>query len=104
VKNPEWLLEACRLELERPNDALDILFDHVDDMLLDGEFEQVNALIEQLDFEALGMGIDLVIGVLSITLAAAPLLPARAALYDRAVCRLEVLSPGRVDRLLSGLD
>lgn len=83
--------------------ALDMIYDVVDDMLIDGQTETVNRLLGRL--RAQRLDIATMLGFLSITLDDASRLPARPA-YLQAV-RDDLRRRGeqdRMDDLLRGLD
>lgn len=100
---PIWLGDVYSLVArQRPDDAVDILFDHIDDLLLAGRFAHCDELLRAVDLARLDT--NLIVAVLSITLMAAEHLPYRARFFERARRRLAILAPDRVERLLSGLD
>ena len=82
--------------------ALDVLFDHIDDMLCDGEFQRCDEVIQHIDLERLNTS--LLVGVLSITLAAREKLNHRRQVVEAIRKRLEILAPGRVEPLMQGLE
>jgi len=81
--------------------AIDILFKHIDTMFLDGEFEGCNEILPKIDLERLDT--NLLVGLLSITVAAKDKLPSRPELVRRIEERLTILAPDRVRRLVSDL-
>lgn len=81
--------------------ALDILFDWIDGLLLKGEFEECDEFLRKFNLDMLN--IDLMIGLLSITLAATEKLPYRKMLVKEIEARLKKIVPERVERLLRGL-
>ena len=84
-----------------PDTAVDVLFEHVDELLDSGHFDRCNELLKKFDLKQLDT--NLIVAVLAITLRAAKLLPYRDTLLERSKERLAVIAPGRVDRLLGGL-
>ena len=82
--------------------ALDVLFNHIDDMLCDGDFQKCDDVIQRIDLERLDT--NLLVGVLSITLAAREKLSRRAQVVQAIRKRLEILAPGRVEALMSELE
>lgn len=61
------------------DDAIDLLFDCVDNLLLRGDFDIVNQLIKDIEIEKLSTS--LCVSVLSITLAASDKLPNRQSFF-----------------------
>jgi len=103
VDAPIWLGDVYSLvDRKRPDEAVDILFDHVDDLLIAGQFTKCDELLQTIDLKRLDA--NLIVAVLSITLAAAEHLPYRERLLVRVKERLSIIASGRVERLLSGLD
>lgn len=99
---PDWLEDMyCLVAKGDIDNALDVLFDKVDDLLLAGSFEECNRLLPLIDVGRLDT--HLLVSVLSITKAASGLLPARQQLVRRVEERLAVIAPERVERLLGGL-
>lgn len=77
---PDWLIEANKLA-DDGNDhkALDIVYKEINNWLCSGEFELCNCLLKHLNPDKLN--IDISLGLLTITLAASHLLPARQAFF-----------------------
>ncbi|WP_428265089.1 hypothetical protein [Haliangium sp.] len=99
---PLWLGDVYSLVArQQPDEAIDILFDHIDELLSEGQFARCDSVLRAIDLDRLDT--NLVVAVLSITLSAADELPHRARLLSRAEKRLSVLAPERVERLLHGL-
>ncbi len=71
---------AAALKLHDIEDALDVIFDAVDSALLAGRFRECNRALASVRIDE--WSTDLLIGLLSITLAASHKLPARAALFE----------------------
>ena len=71
--------------------AINILFAHVDDLLLAGWWPVVDQVLDLIDTSRLS--IDLVVAVMSITVAAREHLTRRAAFIDRVRSRLEMSMP-----------
>jgi len=82
--------------------SIDVLYDRVDDLLLAGDFGTVDNLLGIIDLDRLDSY--LLIGMLSITLAAASKLPSRPEFVEKVRGRLTLLAPDRVGRLLKGLE
>ena len=76
-------------------DLLDEIYNFIDTMLLMKQFKVVNAICEEWDIDLAPM--DATIGVLTVTWAAFPQLPARAGLLQRAKERF------KQDGLFNGL-
>jgi hypothetical protein len=89
------------VDQHRVDDATNILFERMDELLSAGKFQLCDDLLRSIDLQRLDT--NLVVAVLSITLVAADHLPYRQRFVERAVQRLEHLAPERVDRLLDGL-
>lgn len=99
---PEWVQQFYDVDQDAVDKGIDVLFNHIDDAFLAGEFEYVNNILEQLDLERLC--ISLVLAVLTITKAARPHLPYQVEFTRRARARLEVLAPDRIEGLMRGLE
>lgn len=84
------------------DDELDKIFDKVDMLCEDGKFEELDALIQ--DVEPRSIGTDLTVGWLTITRAAADKLKNRGALVDRARVFFTDVSPHSAHELLNGLE
>lgn len=84
------------------NDILDHMYDTIDDMLIDGKFEEVDDLLNRVNVEQLS--ITLMLGYLTITLPWRSLSKCRAALYARIDARLREIDPARRESLLRGLE
>lgn len=98
-----WLGDIYSLVArQQPDEAADVLFDHVDDLLLEQQFQSCDDLLRTIDLKRLDR--NLLIALLSITLSAKEALPYRPRLLERTRARLTSSDPGRVDRLLDGLD
>jgi hypothetical protein len=96
---------AMIYELNRTNktdDALDMLYEVVDDLLHAGSFVLCDRMLAKLEVNALSE--DLLVGALSITLTAKNSLPARAQLFGRVQQKLALThNTDEVTRLLDGL-
>ena len=87
---------------EKPDQALDILFQYIDGLFTENKFDQVNDFLTQVDIELLDT--NLMVGVLSITLPGAPTVPARDHLYRKIKNYLYKHEPAnRAKRLIEGL-
>ncbi len=96
----DWLSESYALS---GDDALDLIFERVDDALLGSNFDQVDAVLDAVELDKLDSV--KVIGFLSVTRAAKSKLARRGAFVERARARLLDLGcADRIDRLMSGLD
>jgi hypothetical protein len=99
---PTWLDDVYLLVARgQIDDAVDVLFSNLDEMLLVGHFSRCNALLRVVDLKKLDT--NLLVGLLSITLSAKALLPERADVVGRVEARLNELDPSRTARLLDGL-
>lgn len=98
-----WLGELYSfVARHEPDNAIDVLFSHVDDMLSEGAFHRCDALLKTIDPKRLDS--NLLVAALSATKRAAHQLAERQAFVRRVRARLQELAPDRVERLLSGLD
>ncbi|MFO7561391.1 MAG: hypothetical protein R6X02_02005 [Enhygromyxa sp.] len=101
-KPPPWLASLYELvEQGSIDEAIDLLFDHVNDLLFDDRADECDELLQAIDLDRLDT--NLLVSLLSVTLPARAVLPSRPALVERVDRRLTELAPARVDRLLSGL-
>lgn len=97
------LRQACQLCQDgKRAKALDTIFDHLDDHLLDGDFGYVDAIIAPLDPTELPLTLRL--GVLSITLYAKAHLPSRPAFFARVAESIKDEPPDRIQGLIGGLE
>jgi hypothetical protein len=97
-----WLTDVYALnEAGETDDAVDMIFDRVDDLLLDGEAPQVDDLLNAIDVKRLD--ITLMLAALSITKPAADRLQNRLGFVGRVEGRLREVAGDRMERLLSGL-
>lgn len=83
------------------DDAVDIIFDRLDDALCEGDFRACDSVLRATDLSRLDT--HAIVGFLSITLAAREQLHERSRFVTRAERRLRVLAPDRIDGLMSGL-
>jgi len=84
------------------DDAMDLLYDVVDELLSAHSFPICERMLTNIDLGRLNA--DLLIGVLSITLPAKSVLPARAQLLQRVEEQLaRSLPPTQIAELLHGL-
>ena len=65
------------------DDALDIIYDTIDDLALSGKFEDINAAISELEPQNLEEHV--IIGLLSITLPFKKHIPSRQWFYEESV-------------------
>ena len=97
-----WLETVYMMDLTGDHDkAIDIVFDRIDDMLCAGDFAGVDGIIDGVDLGRLSTG--LIIGLLSITLAAGDQLSRRESLVARAERWLTMVESERVVELMDGL-
>jgi len=84
--------------------ALDIIFNEVDDRLCDGKFDEVNEILQVVDIE--DTSVRLLIGYLTITLAAHKKLPYRPTFFQRCKTEFEKRpeSQNRINGLTQGLE
>ena len=95
----EWVDEIYKLVKENRNDAaLDILFDHIDDMFLAGKFKECDKVLPTIDLERLNTS--LLVGLMMITFAAKDKLTYREQMLINIEDRLKVLAPDRVEKLM----
>lgn len=99
---PQWVEEMYLLvahrELER---AVDLLFERVDDLLLEGRMNECDAILRTIDIDQLDS--NLMVSLLSITLPAASELPYRPTLVARVESSFMKTDPERTAGLLRGL-
>jgi len=99
---PMWLEDVYSLDAQgRKDAALDVVFKHIDDLILEKKFDTCDAVLDATDVGRLGT--DLLVGFLTITNAARRRLNRREAFTARVTRRLHEWAPDRVERLLSGL-
>lgn len=95
-----WLHTVYRrIEQGETEEAVGILYDCIDDLLLSHLFESIDELFTRIDLTKLNT--ETVLAVLSITLAGSKKLKGRAAFCGRARTRLQQL--GHTDDKLEGL-
>lgn len=82
-------------------DAIDLLYDNVDEMLLAGKMSECDAILRTIDIHRLEG--HLMVGVLSITLAAREHLPHRTVLVAEIEEHFRLTDPDNVEALMSGL-
>lgn len=99
---PVWLDDVySKVAAGVPDDAIDILFDHIDDLLIEGRFSECEDVLMMIDPKRLDT--NLLVAALSITKAAADRLPSRVRFVQRVEHRLTELAPERLEALLGGL-
>lgn len=97
-----FLQRAMRLEKQGAVDAaLDLVYDQVDGMLKTGRFDQVNRLLSMVEAESLSL--DLLLGLLTVTLPARSKLPDRGRLFSGAETALKKRGQWE-EGLLAGLE
>lgn len=80
--------------------AMDILFDHVDDMFLEGKFIECDSILQSIDLDRLSS--TMLVGVMSIMHAARDKLPSHKNILSKIESRLKILCPDRIDALMNG--
>ena len=101
-KPPPWLATLYELvEQDSIDPAIDLLFDHINDLLFEDRAADCDGLLPQIDVARLDT--NLLVALLSVTSPARAVLTSRPALVERVERRLKQLAPTRVERLLSGL-
>lgn len=96
-----WLAEAIRLEaMGQGEESLDIVFDKLDDWLLDGHFDRCSSFLSVAPVDQLSTA--LLLTILTATLPARTALPARSAFFERVQAVIRKRSED-ADTLLSGL-
>lgn len=95
---PEVYSLVQRGQLEQ---AGDLVFSKIDDLLCAGEFRRCDELLQMVDPERLD--INVMLSFLSVTFAAKHKLPGRASLVRRIEVRLHDVAPTRVEALLAPL-
>ena len=101
--SPEGFLDrARRLDQHGQTDAaLDLIFDQIDEMLLGDESDRVDAILSEIAPDT--FSVDLLVGLLTVTLPAKKLLFNRSAFFTKVEQSLR--ERGKLDdRLLVGLD
>jgi len=85
--------------------AIDVVFNTIDDLLLAGEFDSVNQMLQDLiEFGVERLSDTLIVAFLTITLAAKSKLPARQPLFDKIEKHFEKTHSNEdVFKLLQGL-
>ncbi len=97
-----WLEDVYSfVQQNKLDDAIDVLFYNIDDLLLAGELYKCDCLLKTIDLKRLDT--NLVVALLSITKSAKHKLSERASFVLRALNRLNELSPDRVSKMISGL-
>lgn len=100
---PKWLAEVYEAVAERRvRHAIDVLFERMDDLFLEGKFQEADRILSSVDVEKLDE--NLMVGFLTITFAAKEHLNNRDALYQHIEDKLrQTLTPGELSSLLQGL-
>ena len=80
------------------DEATDVLFKYVDDLLSTQKFSQCDEFLQAIDLDRLDS--NLILALLSLTRAAEKDLPYRPKLLTKARARLVELDPHRADRIL----
>ncbi|NOY25060.1 MAG: TIGR04255 family protein [Oligoflexia bacterium] len=102
VEDFTWLDDVySAVATSRPDDAVDLLFDPIDDMLLAGEETRADDLL--LTIEVKRLDITAMLAVLAVTRPASVALINRAGFLGRVKRRLQQVAPERMESLLSGL-
>jgi hypothetical protein len=84
------------------DDGIDIIYNFIDDLCLEGDFLTVDKFLSICQPEKLGITYS--IAVLSITNAAKDILKERKSFFDKTKEYFILVDPERVDRLLSGFE
>lgn len=101
-QNFAWLPDVYSLVHHgRLEDAGDLVFSKIDDLLCSGEFRRCDELLHMVDPKRLD--INVMLSFLSITFAAKHKLPGRTSLVRRIEARLQQIVPNRVAALLAPL-
>ena len=99
---PDWLYDIYALcEAGSTDTAIDVLFKNIDSMSRNGEFEECDRLLLEIDLDKLNTS--LMVALLSITLAAKNQLPQRVQVIAAIKSRLQETDPDRVENLLKRL-
>ncbi|MCA9182226.1 MAG: hypothetical protein KDA51_12260 [Planctomycetales bacterium] len=85
----------------REEEAADIVFEKIDDLLCAGQFRRCDELLQMVDVKRLDTKV--MLSFLAITLAAKDKLPGRRSLVQHVENRLKVLIPDRAKSLLAPL-
>jgi len=102
MKSLEWVEVAYSQVFQSNNEgAVDVIFDQLDQLLLDGDFLKCDEVLREIDVNLLNA--HTIIAILSVTLRASKKLENRVDFVSRARQRLEEITPNRVDVLLLGL-
>ena len=97
-----WLEEVYSLVASGdPDTAIDLVFENIDEMLLEGHFDACNELLLAVDVKRLDT--NLLVALLSVTRDAKAALSHRDEFVRRVKHRLESLAPKRRESLLAGL-
>ena len=98
-----WLAEVYSLvQKQMPDEAIDILFLHIDSLLSAGDFEGCDSVLQLVDVTQLDVNLN--VALLSVTKRAAPLLKERANLVRKVKAHLMKQDAERSKRLLDGLE
>ncbi len=82
VRKFDWMVEAIEKAKEGDNDkALDLIYDNLDDMLIDGEYDKMNRFFDELD--TYDYNDCILFGVLTVTYCAEEHLPSREKFINR---------------------
>lgn len=81
--------------------CLDEIFNYFDDNFLDGKFQECDDMLLKIDVNRLSE--HTLVGILSITKSAEDKLNNRETIRNMISRRLELIIPGRVDAMMSGL-
>ena len=96
-----WLKDVyTNIDAGNTDDAMDMLFDRLDDMFLTGMFGVADALLSHIDVDRLDT--TMCVAVLATTFCAKDRLKARAHLVRRVEKRLKKIAPNRAERLMRG--
>lgn len=97
---PMWLNDVYSfVHQNQERKAVDILYEKVDDLLVEKKFLQCDDLLQTIDLKRLNS--NLIVSILAMTKNAAEDLPYRKKLLRRSRTILDSITPGRAERLLS---
>ena len=82
--------------------SLDILYEELDDAMLDGRFEEIDTFLK--DANVSRYRVEILMGFLTVTFSWRESLKERAGFFDRVKIRVEGSCPDRAKRILTGLE
>ncbi len=103
VKRVEARISSVICKLDNIDSIMDMIYDHIDSKLLEGDFDGVNWILSEVDMSLIPTVLHL--SFLTITLAAKSKLSNRKRFYDKAFHRTRCIEgKEKADRLFSGLE